>query len=130
MAEEGYLNTVYRGDPSDTTEWDDIQRKLGNFAPKAAIPKPPAYTAEVTEAHDEAWMDKKSEAELVEAADEYVDDRFLEEYRWGWMCAWLGGVHGRKRMLKLAPALHGCRILCIGDARTGTLAQLHAHASG
>jgi len=81
MAEEGYLNTVFRGDPNDTTEWDDIQRKLGNFAPKPKPPKAAAWEPEAPESTGVEWVDKRDEQELAEAEDDFKDDRFLEDYR-------------------------------------------------
>ena len=76
------LHTVYKGDPRDTTQWDDIQRRLGNLPPKAPVWKPEKYTAEVEEVKDRAWVDSKAAEELSDLEDEFADDRFMEEYRW------------------------------------------------
>ncbi len=86
MAAEGYMNTVYRGDPDATTEWDDIQRKMGNLPPKAPAWKPEEFVPEAEVAKDKEWIDAKDEAELSDLEDEFADDRALEEYR----CAMAG----------------------------------------
>lgn len=75
-------HTVYKGPEGETTQWDDIQRKLGNLPPKEPVWKPDAYAPEAEEAKDEKWLDKKDEQELSDLEDEFGDDRFLEEYRW------------------------------------------------
>eukprot|EP00889_Picochlorum_renovo_P002870 jgi/Picre1/29900/NNA_005281.t1 len=97
-------HTIYKGDPYETTEWDEIQRKHGNLPPKESKPKPPDWEPE-----EEDWRKQKGQGglgteraqehlddidtldELEELEDEFEDDRFLEEYR-------------RKRMLELEQA--------------------------
>jgi hypothetical protein len=75
-------HTVYKGPEGETTQWEDIQIRLGNMAPKPKPWKPDAYTPEQEEQKDKEWLDKKDEEELAELDDEFQDDRALEEYRW------------------------------------------------
>ncbi|KAF8118078.1 hypothetical protein N665_0006s0078 [Sinapis alba] len=77
---------VYKDVEGTSTQWDDIQRKLGNLPAKAPAFKPPAYTPEQDESSapkDQAWFDKKTEEELEDLEDDkdLDDDRFLEDYR-------------------------------------------------
>uniref|UniRef100_A0A383WQD4 Phosducin thioredoxin-like domain-containing protein n=1 Tax=Tetradesmus obliquus TaxID=3088 RepID=A0A383WQD4_TETOB len=74
-------HTVYKGPEGETTQWDDIQIRLGNMAPKPKPWKPDAYTPEQEEQKDKEWLDKKDEEEIAELDDEFQDDRALEEYR-------------------------------------------------
>ncbi|KAK7266909.1 hypothetical protein RIF29_19570 [Crotalaria pallida] len=75
---------VYKDVEGASTQWDDIQRKLGNLPEKAPAFKPPSFTP----AHDpdslpkdKAWLDSKNEDELQDLEDDLDDDRFLQEYR-------------------------------------------------
>ena len=84
---------MYRGPEGETTEWGDIQRRIGNFAPLPEVFKPDSWRpAEEDEGAASAaarggaeagriHMDQKSARELEEMDDEFEDDRFLEEYR-------------------------------------------------
>ncbi|KAJ7974767.1 Phosducin-like protein 3 [Quillaja saponaria] len=75
---------VYKDVEGASTQWDDIQRKLGNLPPKPAPFKPPPFTAATDEdsiPKDKSWINEKTEAELEELEDDLDDDRFLEEYR-------------------------------------------------
>lgn len=77
---------VYKDVEGASTQWDDIQRKLGNLPEKAPAFKPPAYTPAEDESSapkDQAWFDKKTEEELEDLEDDkdLDDDRFLAEYR-------------------------------------------------
>lgn len=74
---------VYKDVEGTSTQWDDIQRKLGNLPAKAPAFKPPAYTPEQDDPKDHAWFDKMTEEELEDLEDDkdLDDDRFLEEYR-------------------------------------------------
>lgn len=82
MASEGYLNTVYKGPDGETTQWHDIQTRLGNFAPKAPAWKAEKWESEENEVKDKKWIDGKHQEELEEMDDdECKDDRYLEEYR-------------------------------------------------
>ncbi|CAI9089758.1 OLC1v1024391C1 [Oldenlandia corymbosa var. corymbosa] len=75
---------VYKDVEGASTQWDDIQRKLGNLPPKEPAFKPPPFTpAEDPDSKpkDKSWIDDKTEEELDDLEDELDDDRFLEEYR-------------------------------------------------
>ncbi|XP_021890351.1 phosducin-like protein 3 [Carica papaya] len=75
---------VYKDVEGASTQWDDIQRKLGNLPPKPPPFKPPAFTpAEDGDSarKDKDWIDNKTEDELEGLEDDLDDDRFLEEYR-------------------------------------------------
>ncbi|KAL5991103.1 hypothetical protein ACLOJK_012009 [Asimina triloba] len=77
---------VYKDVEGASTQWDDIQRKLGNLPPKPAPSKPPPFTPaeeESSKPKEKAWIDEKTEEELedLEDAPDLDDDRFLEEYR-------------------------------------------------
>lgn len=77
---------VYKDVEGASTQWDDIQRKLGNLPPKPAPFKPPAFTPAPDEASlpkDKSWIDEKTEDQLEDLEDDpdLDDDRFLEEYR-------------------------------------------------
>ncbi|XP_054806563.1 uncharacterized protein LOC129309178 [Prosopis cineraria] len=75
---------VYKDVEGSSTQWDDIQRKLGNLPPKPPAFKPPPFTPAPDEdsvPKDKAWIDDKTEQELEELEDDLDDDRFLEEYR-------------------------------------------------
>ena len=76
---------VYKDLEGASTQWDDIQRKLGNLPPKAPAFKPPSFTpAEDPDSKpkDKAWVDDKTEEELEDLEDDLDDDRFLQEYRY------------------------------------------------
>lgn len=75
---------VYKDVEGASTQWDDIQRKLGNLPPKPLPFKPPPFTPaedEDSKPKDKAWIDKKSALELEEIEDDLDDDPFLQEYR-------------------------------------------------
>ncbi|XP_073061025.1 uncharacterized protein [Primulina eburnea] len=75
---------VYKDVEGASTQWDDIQRKLGNLPPKSPPFKPPAFAPaedEDSKPKDKAWIDEKTEEELEDLEDDLEDDRFLQEYR-------------------------------------------------
>lgn len=75
---------VYKDVEGASTQWDDIQRKLGNLPPKAPVFKPDPFTPaedEDSKPKDKNWIDNKTEEELEDLEDDLDDDRFLEEYR-------------------------------------------------
>jgi hypothetical protein len=74
-------HTVYKGPEGETTQWEDIQVKLGNMAPKPKPWKPDAYQPEVEQQKDKQFLDKQDEQELRDLEEEFDDDRALEEYR-------------------------------------------------
>ncbi|KAF6148941.1 hypothetical protein GIB67_028778 [Kingdonia uniflora] len=77
---------IYKDVEGRTTQWDDIQTKLGNLPPKPAPFKPPSFTPSEdsdSKPKDQSWIDDKTEEELEDLEDDtnLDDDRFLEEYR-------------------------------------------------
>ncbi|CAI0456875.1 unnamed protein product [Linum tenue] len=75
---------VYKDVEGASTQWDDIQRKLGNLPEKPPAFKPAPFTPAPdgdSIPKDKAWIDEKNEDELEELEDDLDDDRFLEEYR-------------------------------------------------
>ncbi|XP_021677704.2 uncharacterized protein LOC110662868 [Hevea brasiliensis] len=75
---------VYKDVEGASTQWDDIQIKLGNLPPKPPAFKPPSFTPAPDEdsiPKDKSWIDEKTEEELEDLEDDLNDDRFLEEYR-------------------------------------------------
>lgn len=74
-------HAVYKGPEGQTTQWDDIQRKMGNLPPKEPVKKAEPWTPEREEGKGKEWVDKKAVDELEEMDDDFDDDRFLEQYR-------------------------------------------------
>lgn len=77
---------VYKDVEGASTQWDDIQRKLGNLPAKTPPYKPPPFTPaedDDSKPKDQSWIDQKTEEELSDLEDEpdLDDDRFLHEYR-------------------------------------------------
>eukprot|EP00983_Pelagomonas_calceolata_P025657 804815-Pelagomonas_calceolata.AAC.8 len=81
---------VQRRRHKEPTEWEDLQRKYGNLPPKEEVWKPERYAPSPEIVKDKAWIDGHQEAEeLSDLEDEFADDRFLEEYRYGAMEKWM-----------------------------------------
>ncbi|KAG6424795.1 hypothetical protein SASPL_115215 [Salvia splendens] len=75
---------VYKDLEGTSTQWDDIQRKLGNLPEKPPVFQPPSFSPaedEDSKPKDRTWIDGKTEEELEDLEDDLDDDRFLEEYR-------------------------------------------------
>ncbi|CAI9272850.1 uncharacterized protein LOC111888856 [Lactuca sativa] len=75
---------VYKDVEGASTQWDDIQRKLGNLPPKPPAFKPDPFTPaedEDSKPKTKSWIDNKTEEELEDLEDDLDDNRFLEEYR-------------------------------------------------
>ncbi|PRQ44255.1 putative thioredoxin-like protein [Rosa chinensis] len=82
----GDYHYIYKDLDGASTQWDDIQAKLGNLPPKKPAFKPPPFTPAEDEASlpkDKSWIDDKTEQDLEDLEDDpdLDDDRFLEEYR-------------------------------------------------
>jgi hypothetical protein len=74
-------HTVYKGPEGETTQWEDIQVRLGNMAPKPKPQKAAAFQPEEEEQKDRQFLDKQDEQELQDLEGDFDDDRALEEYR-------------------------------------------------
>ncbi|XP_071694117.1 uncharacterized protein [Rutidosis leptorrhynchoides] len=75
---------VYKDVDGASTQWDDIQRKLGNLPPKEPVWKPDPFTPAQDDnslPKDANWIDHKTQEELEDLEDDLDDDRFLQEYR-------------------------------------------------
>ncbi|KAL3624320.1 hypothetical protein CASFOL_033136 [Castilleja foliolosa] len=80
----GDYHFVYKDLEGSSTQWDDIQRKLGNLPEKPPVFKPAPFAPagdEDSKPIDKAWIDGKTEEELEDLEDDLDDDRFLEDYR-------------------------------------------------
>lgn len=73
-------HTVYKGREGESTQWEDIQRKLGNLPPKPPAWKPEKYAPEEEVAKNSTDHIDSAYATELEGM-ELDDDRFLEEYR-------------------------------------------------
>lgn len=77
---------VYKDLDGASTQWDDIQRKLGNLPPKPPAFKPAPFAPaddQESKPKDKSWINDKTEEELEDLEDDpdLDDDRFLQEYR-------------------------------------------------
>ncbi|KAK9062891.1 hypothetical protein SSX86_020081 [Deinandra increscens subsp. villosa] len=80
----GDYHFVYKDVEGSSTQWDDIQRKLGNLPPKPPAFKPDPFIPaedEDSKPKDKNWIDNKTEEQLEDLEDDLDDDRFLQEYR-------------------------------------------------
>jgi hypothetical protein len=83
----GDNRTVYERPEGQTTQWEDIQRKMGNMAPAEKVWKPAAWEAKRElprglTALIGGGSGKSGDADaLGDLEGEFDDDRFLEEYR-------------------------------------------------
>ncbi|KAG2380750.1 uncharacterized protein HKW66_Vig0201220 [Vigna angularis] len=78
----GDYHFVYKDVEGASTQWDDIQRKLGNLPEKPPAFKPPPFTpSSDDQPKDKTWIDSKTSEELEDLEDDLDDDRFLQEYR-------------------------------------------------
>ncbi|KAJ6965539.1 phosducin-like protein 3 [Populus alba x Populus x berolinensis] len=82
----GDYHFVYKDVEGASTQWDDIQRKLGNLPEKPPAFKPPPFTPASDQdsiPKDKSFIDSKTEEELEFLEDDLDldDDRFLQEYR-------------------------------------------------
>lgn len=72
---------VYERAEKEETEWDEIQRKLGNLPARDKKTPPPKFEPERERVHDEDFVQGCDEDQLEDLEDEFEDDRFLEAYR-------------------------------------------------
>jgi hypothetical protein len=74
-------HTTYKGPEGQTTQWEDIQVKLGNMAPREPKYKASAYEGEAEVAKDSSWLQQQEQEVLSEHEDDFADDRELEVMR-------------------------------------------------
>ena len=74
-------HSVYKAPDGETTQWDDIQRKMGNLPAKEPVKKADPWEPEQNQGKNKEWIDGRAAEDLEEAEDEFDDDRFLEQYR-------------------------------------------------
>ena len=106
-------HTVYKGPEGETTQWEDIQRRLGNLPEKPPTWKPEAWRPEAEASKGEDKIKGKDADELSDLEDEFVDDRFMEEYRWAGAHALAGAVCGCMRACAHA-CMHARACVCGG----------------
>jgi hypothetical protein len=76
-------HTTYRGPEGRTSEWEDIQIKMGNMAARPKREKAPKFESEVEEQQDANWVKRLDEDGLSDIEDEVEDDRALKVLRCG-----------------------------------------------
>lgn len=74
-------HTTYRGPEGKSTEWDDIQIKMGNLAPRPKREKAPKFEGEVEEVKNSEWVKRLDEDALSDIEDDVEDDRALKVLR-------------------------------------------------
>lgn len=75
-------NHVYKTPDGEDTEWDIIQRRLGNYAPKEPKWEPDPFEPKVEKSRNgKEYIDEQDAEGLDDLEDDFADDRFLEEYR-------------------------------------------------
>lgn len=73
---------VYQTPEGEDTEWDIIQRRLGNYAPKEPKWTPDAFQPEAERPlKDKEFIKNQAQEELEDLEDDFADDQFLEKYR-------------------------------------------------
>lgn len=76
-------HTVYDRPEGETTQWEDLQRKIGNLPPKEPVQKPEAFIPAQDKSKDRQLLDNDDDIEALEnAEDDFGDDPFLEAYRY------------------------------------------------
>ena len=81
----GDYHFIYKDLEGSSTQWDDIQAKLGNLPPKQPAFKPAPFSPATDPdsiPKDKSWIDSKTHDELEDLEDDLDDDRFLQEYRY------------------------------------------------
>ncbi|WJX14660.1 hypothetical protein P8452_04885 [Trifolium repens] len=80
----GDYHFIYKDLEGASTQWDDIQTKLGNLPAKPPAFKPPSFTPAThldSIPKDKSWIHSKTHDQLQDLEDDLDDDRFLQEYR-------------------------------------------------
>ncbi|MFS8017498.1 putative phosducin, thioredoxin-like domain, Thioredoxin-like superfamily [Helianthus anomalus] len=77
----GDYHFVYKDVEGSSTQWDDIQRKLGNLPPKPPAFKPDPFTPAQDEPKNKNWIDHKTQEELEDLEDDFDNDQFYQEHR-------------------------------------------------
>lgn len=78
-------HTIYKRPEGETTQWEDLQRKFGNLAPKEPVKKADPFTPAGDEQMQYDRLDQADKPEALEdMEDDFEDDSFLETYRCFW----------------------------------------------
>ena len=108
---------VYESAEKEDTEWDAIQRRLGNLPPKPKTKPPPKFAPKEEGVQDEEFLKDCDEEALEDLEDDFDDDPFLEEYR-------------KKRMAELrAKSQKGQEYGSVTEIRGGEFIQQVTEAS-
>eukprot|EP00210_Caulerpa_lentillifera_P004298 g4101.t1 len=71
----------YETHEKEDTEWDALQRKLGNLPQKPKKKAPAAFVPKEEPEKNEEWLNEQGEDSLEDLEDDFDDDQFLEQYR-------------------------------------------------
>lgn len=74
-------HTAYKRGEGESTQWEDIQRRLGNYDKPEPAWKPDPFSPAQATSKDREWIDGQSADRLEAAEDDFGDDQFLEQYR-------------------------------------------------
>lgn len=77
----GDYHNVYKAPEGETTQWDDIQRKMGNLPAREPVKPADPWKPEGKHRKNKEWVDGQVAEDLEEENDAFDDDRFLEQYR-------------------------------------------------
>ncbi|KAF5763926.1 putative phosducin, thioredoxin-like domain, Thioredoxin-like superfamily [Helianthus annuus] len=75
----GDYHFVYKDVEGSSTQWDDIQRKLGNLPPKPPAFKPHPFTPAQDQHYKPNSIDHKTQEDLEDFEDDPDDRRFLQK---------------------------------------------------
>ncbi|KAJ0450682.1 hypothetical protein HanHA300_Chr15g0559001 [Helianthus annuus] len=75
----GDYHFVYKDVEGSSTQWDDIQRKLGNLPPKPPVFKPDPFTPAQDQHSKPNSIDHITQEDLEDFEDDPDDRRFLQK---------------------------------------------------
>lgn len=118
----------------ETTEWEDLQVKHGNWAPREKPDPPPKWTPEEEQEKDADLLDGCDANELSDLEDDFDDDRFLAAYR----DKRLQELKAKEHAMKILPPGHGEPLFIkrdefikhVTEAEKGTWVIVHLFKDG